>query len=98
MSEMKKWVVQWDAGMVGTDCVQSYYGPESREEVEKMFYEDVMDWFESFSHNDLTQDDGEVDEDEYEDRRSELSAWAEEYDPEQHDGLRCADTVWAWEK
>lgn len=98
MSEMIKWVVQWDAGMVGTDYVTSYYGTEPQDAVEMMFETDVMDWFDSFDHRDLEDDDGEVNEEWMEDRRSELSAYAEVYDPDKHDGLLHHEEKWAWEK
>jgi len=97
MSKMTKWVVQWDAGLVGTDTKASYYGTESQEEVEAMFHPDVIEWFDSYSHDDLQDDDGEVDEMAMEDRRSELSAYAEVYEPEKHDGLLCSDEKWTWD-
>ena len=97
MAEMKKWVVQYDAGMNGTDHTTSYYGVESQGEVEQMFQTEALDWFESFGHEDLQNDDGEIDEDAEEDRRSEISPWAELYDPDKHDGMLHHEEKWAWE-
>ena len=95
---MIKWVVQYDAGMPGTDNTTSYHGTESKDEVEDMFQAEALDWFDSFGHGDLQDDDGEVNEEWLDDRRSEISPYAEVYDPDVHDGLLHQAEKWAWEK
>jgi hypothetical protein len=98
MAEMKKWVVQYDAIMVGTDNTTSFYGTETQDQVENMFQQEALDWFDSFGHEDLMDDDGEINEDWLEDRRTEVSPYAELYDPDKHDGLLHAKEKWAWER
>lgn len=63
-----------------------------------MFQHEALDWFDSFGHDDLQDDDGEVNEECLDDRRSEISPYAEVYDPDKHDGLLHHEEKWAWEK
>jgi len=95
---MIKWVIQYDAIMVGTDNTTSYFGTETKDQVEDMFQSEALDWFDSFGHGDLQDDDGEVNEEWLDDRRTEVSPNAEVYDPDKHDGLLHSEEKWAWEK
>jgi hypothetical protein len=77
--ELKKWAVQWDAGMRGTDAIE-FITCYTQEEAEDYFIDAVHDHIDSYScHWD--------DEDEGEDLHAEAGCWAEEYDPDKHDML-----------
>ena len=94
---MKKWIVYWDAGMPGTDCYESCLA-ETQDEAEKMFHDAVYDWFDSFDQSQgYDEDDSDEQEADEAQRRSEVSAYAEEYNPDEHEGYRCGNSKWAWE-
>jgi len=96
---MKKWIVHFDAGMAGTDQYESCEA-ETAEEAELMFNEEMHQWFDAFDQLDgLDASDEGYDDavQEMEERRSEISCSAEEYDPKEHEGHRINNSKWAWE-
>lgn len=87
---MKKYIVQYcHAQVVGTDMAESCLA-ENEQKAAEMFYDTARNWADDFS--DPIEDDEQFDEE------CNWECWAEEYDPEKHDGLRCTGTKWAWEK
>ncbi len=78
---MRKYIVQWNAGMCGTDEADCCMAEDGDAAVE-MFVDTAWEHYYSFK---------EMDEDEGFD--DELDIWAEEYDPEKHDGL-CVNGPW----
>lgn len=86
---MKKFIVQYcHAQMAGTDSVESCMA-ENAEEAAEMFYDTASNWAEGFSYDDA--EESQFDEE------CNWECWAEEYDPEKHDGLRFGNSKWAWE-
>jgi hypothetical protein len=98
---MKKWIVMYDAGMPGTECYKSCEA-KTQVEAEEMFYDSVYAWFDLFNPCHDLEDMDEFDENYEEacdeaDRRTEVFAYAVEYNPNEHDAYRCGKSKWAWE-
>ena len=77
---MKKiYCVQYDAGMCGTDCAVLVVA-ESAEEAAESCLDEAINWFWQFQNQ-------PEDEDEEAEMQSDVSPWAEEYNPDKHRGI-----------
>ena len=75
---MTKYVVFWNAGICGTDANSGVQEFENEQEAVDAYYTEAMEWAENWP----------VGEDEtWEDMEQRIEIWAEEYDPEKHDGV-----------
>lgn len=72
---MKKYVVFWHAGMCGTDCNSGVVEFDNETQAIDAFYSEADDWFWQFNE-----------EEDFKDIEPEIDIWAEEYNPEKHDG------------
>lgn len=79
---MKKWIVQYDAGMCGTDMAVAVLAIDEDSAV-RQCSDEADDWFWNFNEDE--DDDG---------MEPEINIWAEEYDPKKHDMLKPGGGVW----
>ena len=85
---LKKFIVQYcHASIVGTDNAENCLAKDAAEAAE-MFMDTARDWAEQFYD---PSDDGDCTFDDCDN----FECWAEEYNPEKHDGLAMGE--WNWE-
>lgn len=90
---MKKWIVQYSAGITGTDVAEDIMADTENEAIQ-YFLEDAH------NHAEEMQElyGGHDDDEDWEYDGAELDIWAEEYYPEKHDGLMSGGGNWEFRK
>jgi hypothetical protein len=74
---MTKYVVFWDAGLCGTEHNSGIVEYDTEWEAIQDHWGEAVEWAQNWQEED--QSDEELEE--------QVSIWAEEYDPEKHDGV-----------